>query len=98
MSRTAALTYTRIEQGSANVYADLEIGDAEEMLVKAQLATKSSLQDCGAGVGGICLTNASSRNGGHAVIAPSIGRGRNRETLTNAPATSVILDLVCANQ
>ena len=31
---------TQIEQGSTNVYADLGIGDAEEMLVKAQLATK----------------------------------------------------------
>lgn len=31
---------TQIEQGSANVYTDLGIGDAEEMLVKAQLATK----------------------------------------------------------
>jgi predicted XRE-type DNA-binding protein len=30
----------RIEHGSANVYADLGIGEAEEMLVKAQLATK----------------------------------------------------------
>lgn len=29
-----------IEKGSANVYADLGIPDAEEMLVKAQLATK----------------------------------------------------------
>jgi predicted XRE-type DNA-binding protein len=28
------------EQGSANVYADLGFADAEEMLVKAQLATK----------------------------------------------------------
>jgi predicted XRE-type DNA-binding protein len=31
---------TQIEQGSANVYADLGIPDAEVMLVKAQLATK----------------------------------------------------------
>jgi predicted XRE-type DNA-binding protein len=31
---------TQIEQGSANVYADLGIVDAKEMLVKAQLATK----------------------------------------------------------
>ena len=31
---------TQIEHGSANVYADLGIGEAEEMLVKAQLATK----------------------------------------------------------
>ena len=31
---------TQIEHGSANVYADLGLGDAEEMLVKAQLATK----------------------------------------------------------
>ena len=31
---------TQIEHGSTNVYADLGIGDAEEMLVKAQLATK----------------------------------------------------------
>ncbi len=29
-----------IEKGSANVYADLGIPDAEEMLVKAQLASK----------------------------------------------------------
>ena len=29
-----------IEKGSANVYADLGMPDAEEMLVKAQLATK----------------------------------------------------------
>ena len=29
-----------IERGSTNVYADLGIADAEEMLVKAQLATK----------------------------------------------------------
>ncbi len=31
---------TQIERGSTNVYADLGIGEAEEMLVKAQLATK----------------------------------------------------------
>ena len=31
---------TQIERGSASVYADLEIADAGEMLVKAQLATK----------------------------------------------------------
>ena len=31
---------SNIEQGSTNVYADLGIPDAEEMLVKAQLATK----------------------------------------------------------
>ena len=30
----------RIEKGSMNVYADLGVVDAEEMLVKAQLATK----------------------------------------------------------
>jgi len=30
----------RIERGSTNVYADLGMADAEEMLVKAQLATK----------------------------------------------------------
>jgi predicted XRE-type DNA-binding protein len=29
-----------IEQGSGNVYADLDMPDAEEMLVKAKLATK----------------------------------------------------------
>lgn len=29
-----------IEQGSTNVYADLGYTDAEEMLIKAQLATK----------------------------------------------------------
>ena len=32
----------KIQKGSANVYADLNRGDAEEMLVKAQLATKIS--------------------------------------------------------
>lgn len=31
---------TEIEQGSGNVYADLESQDAGEMLVKARLATK----------------------------------------------------------
>ncbi|WP_346830532.1 helix-turn-helix transcriptional regulator [Pseudomonas abietaniphila] len=31
---------TEIEQGSGNVYADLGIADANEMLVKAQLAAK----------------------------------------------------------
>ena len=31
---------SNIEQGSTNVYADLGMPDAEEMLVKAQLATK----------------------------------------------------------
>jgi predicted XRE-type DNA-binding protein len=31
---------TQIEQGSSNVYADLGIVNAEEMQVKAQLATK----------------------------------------------------------
>lgn len=31
---------TQIERGSTNVYADLGIGDAGEMLVKAQLATR----------------------------------------------------------
>lgn len=31
---------SKIEQGSTNVYADLGIPHAEEMLVKAQLATK----------------------------------------------------------
>lgn len=31
---------SKIESGSTNVYADLGIPDAEEMLVKAQLATK----------------------------------------------------------
>lgn len=29
-----------IEEGTSNVYADLGMADAEEMLVKAQLATK----------------------------------------------------------
>ena len=29
-----------IEEGSGNVYTDLDIPDADEMLVKAQLATK----------------------------------------------------------
>jgi len=29
-----------MEEGSANVYADLGLADAEEMLVKAQLASK----------------------------------------------------------
>lgn len=31
---------SNIERGSANVYADLGLDNAEEMLVKAQLATK----------------------------------------------------------
>lgn len=31
---------SKIEKGSMNVYADLEVADAEEMLVKAQLASK----------------------------------------------------------
>jgi predicted XRE-type DNA-binding protein len=31
---------SKIERGSTNVYADLGMSDAEEMLVKAQLATK----------------------------------------------------------
>ncbi len=31
---------TQIEKGSTNVYADLGIENADEMLVKAQLATK----------------------------------------------------------
>jgi len=31
---------SKIESGSTNVYADLGMSDAEEMLVKAQLATK----------------------------------------------------------
>jgi predicted XRE-type DNA-binding protein len=29
-----------IEKGSGNVYADLDMGDADEMIVKAQLASK----------------------------------------------------------
>lgn len=32
----------KIEKGSANVYADLGMADADEMLVKAQLAEKIS--------------------------------------------------------
>ena len=31
---------SKIENGSTNVYADLGMADAEEMLIKAQLATK----------------------------------------------------------
>jgi len=31
---------SKIEKGSMNVYADLGVADAEEMLVKAQLAAK----------------------------------------------------------
>jgi predicted XRE-type DNA-binding protein len=31
---------SKIERGSTNVYADLGMADAEEMLIKAQLATK----------------------------------------------------------
>ena len=31
---------SKIERGSTNVYADLGMANAEEMLVKAQLATK----------------------------------------------------------
>jgi predicted XRE-type DNA-binding protein len=34
------MTMSKIEKGSVNVYADLGIADADEMLVKAQLATK----------------------------------------------------------
>ena len=30
----------KIEEGSGNVYADLGMADADEMMVKAQLATK----------------------------------------------------------
>lgn len=33
---------SKIEKGSANVYADLGMADADEMLVKAQLAAKIS--------------------------------------------------------
>ncbi|MDX8385406.1 MAG: helix-turn-helix transcriptional regulator [Gallionella sp.] len=31
---------SKVERGSSNVYADLGLADTEEMLVKAQLATK----------------------------------------------------------
>jgi predicted XRE-type DNA-binding protein len=34
------MTMSKIEKGSMNVYADLGVADADEMLVKAQLATK----------------------------------------------------------
>jgi len=34
------MTMSKIEKGSMNVYADLGVVDAEEMLVKAQLASK----------------------------------------------------------
>jgi predicted XRE-type DNA-binding protein len=34
------MTMSKIEKGSINVYADLGVADADEMLVKAQLATK----------------------------------------------------------
>jgi predicted XRE-type DNA-binding protein len=34
------MTMSKIEKGSMNVYADLGVSDADEMLVKAQLATK----------------------------------------------------------
>jgi predicted XRE-type DNA-binding protein len=34
------MTMSKIEKGSMNVYADLGVADAEEMLVKAQLASK----------------------------------------------------------
>ena len=34
------MTDIKVEEGSTNVYADLGRPDAEEMLVKAQLATK----------------------------------------------------------
>lgn len=30
----------KIEEGSGNVYADLDMADADEMILKAQLATK----------------------------------------------------------
>lgn len=33
---------SKIVKGSGNVYADLSVADADEMLVKAQLATKIS--------------------------------------------------------
>jgi predicted XRE-type DNA-binding protein len=35
-------TTIRVEQGSGNIYADLELADAEDMLVKAKLAYKIS--------------------------------------------------------
>jgi predicted XRE-type DNA-binding protein len=34
------MTMSKIEKGSMNVFADLGVADAEEMLVKAQLAAK----------------------------------------------------------
>jgi predicted XRE-type DNA-binding protein len=34
------MTMGKIEKGTMNVYADLGVADAEEMLVKAQLAAK----------------------------------------------------------
>jgi len=34
------MTMNKIEKGRMNVYADLGVADAEEMLVKAQLASK----------------------------------------------------------
>jgi hypothetical protein len=34
------MNMTRIENGSTNIYADLGLENADEMLVKAQLATK----------------------------------------------------------
>lgn len=37
---TVSKEMSEIEKGSMNVYADLGMADAEEMLVKAQLATK----------------------------------------------------------
>jgi predicted XRE-type DNA-binding protein len=36
------MAMTKIQEGSTNVYADLGRADADEMLVKAQLATKIS--------------------------------------------------------
>jgi predicted XRE-type DNA-binding protein len=39
MSRRKAQT-TEVEVGTGNVYADLGYGDADEMLIKAQLVTK----------------------------------------------------------
>jgi hypothetical protein len=41
------MTMNKIEKGSKNVYADLGVADAEEMLVKAQLATKiAEISNC----------------------------------------------------
>jgi predicted XRE-type DNA-binding protein len=40
MTKRKSIRGTKIEKGSGNVYEDLEVPDAEAMLIKAQLVTK----------------------------------------------------------